>query len=73
MLSNLVEAVGYALVVAFLYLLWPPLALLGAGLLLVVWANLRPQRKGSPLAGAIGAALGAARSAWRAEKARGDG
>jgi hypothetical protein len=39
--NNLLELVGYALVVAFLWFVWPPLCLLGAGLLLVVWANAR--------------------------------
>jgi hypothetical protein len=41
MVSNLAELLGYALIVAFLYILWPPLALLSGGLLLVLWANVR--------------------------------
>lgn len=43
-MNNTAEAVGYALIVAFLYMVWPPLALLGAGVLLVAWANIRAAR-----------------------------
>lgn len=67
-MNNLVEAVGYGLIVAFLWLLWAPLALLGAGLLLVAWANVRAARPDAArgrTAAAIGAALGAARTAYR--------
>lgn len=41
MVNNLLEFVGYVLVVTFLWFVWPPLCLLGTGLLLVVWANAR--------------------------------
>ncbi len=75
-MNNAVEAVGYALIVAFLYLLWAPLALLGAGLLLVVWANVRaakPAGTRGRTAAAIGAAVGAARRAYRAQHEVSDG
>lgn len=48
MVSNLLELVGYALILAFLWFVWPPLVLLGAGVLLVLWANaraIRPDRE----------------------------
>jgi hypothetical protein len=64
--SNLIEALGFALIVFFLYLCWPPLAVLGAGLLLVAWANTR--RSDGRLAAAAAAALGAARRAYRSAK-----
>lgn len=61
-MNNAIEAIGYGLIVAFLYLLWAPLALLGAGLLLVAWANLRESRAAG---GRTGAAVGAAVAAFR--------
>lgn len=67
-MNNLVEAVGYGLILAFLFLLWAPLALLGAGLLLVVWANtraVRPAGARGRTAAAVGAAVAAARRAYR--------
>jgi hypothetical protein len=70
-LSNLAEAVGYACIVAFLYLMWAPLALLGTGLLIVLWANTRRPRPGR-LAGAVATAMGAASAAWRAASAEVD-
>jgi hypothetical protein len=42
--NNAAEKLGFALVVAFLWFVWPPLCLLGAGLLLIVWANVRAAR-----------------------------
>lgn len=66
-MNNLAELVGYALIVAFLYFLWPPLALLGAGVLLVAWANVRAARgAGSPgrTIAAVSAAIAAARHAY---------
>ena len=68
MVNNALEGIGYVLIVAFLYLLWAPLALLGAGVLLVIYANVRPE--GGRAAAAIGAALSAARRAWDDEKRR---
>lgn len=68
MTNDVVETIGYALVVAFLYAVWPPLALLGAGLLLVAWANIRAARPTGArgrTAAAVGAAWGAARQAYR--------
>lgn len=75
-MNNLVEAVGYALIVGFLYLLWAPLALLGAGLLLVAWANVRAARPAGTrgrTAAALGAAIGAARRAYRVQQELPDG
>lgn len=68
-LRNLAEFVGCLMFVGFLYLCWPPLALLGGGALLVVWANFTAPRKGR-LARSLGAAFGAASRAWR-ESTRG--
>lgn len=63
--NNLAEAAGYALIVAFLWFVWPPLVLLGAGVLLVVWANVRAARPASTRAKAVAAAaVKAARAAW---------
>lgn len=73
MLNNLCEAVGYALLIGFLYLVWPPLALLGAGLLLVVLANVRAARdtgRTGRTSAAIAAAVAAARRAYTAHSAR---
>lgn len=70
-MNNVVEALGYGLILAFLYLLWAPLALLGGGLLLVVWANTRAARPAASrgrTAAALGAAWGAARRAYRAQQ-----
>ncbi|HEX8347386.1 MAG TPA: hypothetical protein VF657_22000 [Actinoplanes sp.] len=67
MLDNLIEAAGYALMIAFLYFVWPPLALLGAGAYLVVLANVRAARRAGHsgrTAGAIAAAVAAARRAY---------
>lgn len=67
-MNNAVEAIGYALIVAFLYLVWVPLALLGTGLLLVVWANTRAARKAGTqgrTAAVLAAAVVAARQAYR--------
>lgn len=65
LLNNLTEAVGYALLVAFLYFVWPPLALLGAGVLLVVMANVRAARAN----GHSGRTLAALTAAWTAARA----
>lgn len=72
MLRNVVEAVGLLMVVGFLYLCWPPLALLGGGAVCVTWANMTKPNQGQ-LVRAVGAALGAAKKAWQqaaAEAAR---
>lgn len=68
MVSNALEFIGYGLVVAFLYLVWAPLALLAAGVLLVLYANVRTPN--GRAAAAIGAAFSAARNAWETEKRR---
>lgn len=64
--SNLAELVGYALILAFLYFVWPPLVLLGAGVLLVFWANVR--RSDGKTAAAVGAAWAAARHAYQTQR-----
>jgi hypothetical protein len=43
--NTLLEWLGFALIVSFLWFVWPPLTLLGAGLLLVLWANARAGRR----------------------------
>jgi hypothetical protein len=70
--NNLLELAGYGLVIAFLWFVWPPLVLLGAGVLLVVAANVRAGRGregAGRLAAAVSAAFGAARRAYRQETA----
>jgi hypothetical protein len=65
--NNLAETAGYLMIVAFLYFMWPPLALLGAGLLLVAWANVRASRataRSGRTSAAIGAAFAAARRVY---------
>jgi hypothetical protein len=62
MVTNTVEAVGFGLILWFLYILWPPATILGGGLLLILWANVRTS-KGKTSA-AIGAAVHAARLAY---------
>lgn len=65
-MNNVVETLGFALIVFFLWLCWPPLAALGAGLLLVAWANTR--RSDGRLAAAAAAAMAAARQAYAAAR-----
>lgn len=67
MLRNVAEAIAYGLAIAFLYLVWAPLALLGGAVLLWVWANFTRPSKG--LAAAVGASAGAAYRAWKSAKA----
>lgn len=45
MLDNLMQAAGFALLVVFAYLCWPPAALLVAGLVLLLVANVRSVRR----------------------------
>jgi hypothetical protein len=42
--NNLLELLGFCLIAAFAWFVWPPLVLLIAGLLLVLLANVRPMR-----------------------------
>jgi hypothetical protein len=63
MLNSAAEMAGYGLVIGFLWFVWPPLVLLGAGALLVLWANTRPTG-GGRLGSALGAAIAAARLAY---------
>lgn len=41
----LVELAGFGLLLIFLWQIWPPLVLAGAGLLMVTWANVRGVRR----------------------------
>jgi hypothetical protein len=65
--NNVLEALGFGLVLGFLWFVWPPLVLLGAGLLLIAHANIRTGR--GRLGTAIGAAVAAARRAYTAAAA----
>lgn len=58
-MDKLAEFVGFSLVLGFLWFVWPPLVLLGAGLLLVAYANTRAH------AGRLGAIVAASWSAAR--------
>ncbi len=64
-MNNLAERAGYGLILGFLWFIWPPLVLLGAGLLLVTWANTRT-KSGGRFGLALGAAVAAARRAYAA-------
>lgn len=44
-LDNLLEFLGLLCLIAFAYFVWPPAALLVAGLILVVTSNLRTARR----------------------------
>lgn len=59
-MNDTVEALGFALALAFLWFIWAPLVLLGAGILLIVWANTRAR------SGSLGAAVRAAVRAYAA-------
>lgn len=63
MTTNLAELVGFGLILGFLWFIWPPLVLLGAGLLLVAWANTR--RSSGRVGAAFGAAVRAAKHVYR--------
>lgn len=67
MVNRTAESAGYLALVGFLFLVWPPLALLGFGVLLIVWANVRAVRGAGDArtAAAIGAAWASARAAYR--------
>ncbi|MFI6296718.1 hypothetical protein ACIBEJ_34370 [Nonomuraea sp. NPDC050790] len=45
MADNLIEALGFGLLIAFAYFVWPPAALLVAGVGLLIVANVRSGRK----------------------------
>jgi hypothetical protein len=59
--NSLKEWVGYGLVIAFLWFVWPPLVLLGSGLLIVIDAN---ARKRGRMVSALAAAWTAGRTAF---------
>lgn len=44
MLNDLIELLGFAMVITFAWFVWPPLTLLVAGLLLILLANVRALR-----------------------------
>lgn len=64
-MNSVVELAGFGLVLGFLWFVWPPLVLLGAGILLVAWANTRTA-SGGRFGLAVGAAWSAARRAYAA-------
>lgn len=64
-MNSTAELAGFGLILAFLWFIWPPLVLLGAGLLLVTWANTRT-KSGGRFGLAIGAAVAAARRTYAA-------
>lgn len=51
MLKDIAELVGALLIVAFFAVVFWPLALLSSGILLIVLANLPPERTAPPVAG----------------------
>lgn len=63
--AKFTEVAGFGLILGFLWFVWPPLVLLGAGLLLLMYANTRGASSGR-LGLAVGAALAAARRAYAA-------
>lgn len=68
MVRNTAELLSFALLIGFLYLCWPPLALLGAAVLLFLWANFT-KPTGGRIGAAVGAAVAAARRTYAASKA----
>lgn len=71
--NNLVEACGYLLMIGFLWFVWPPLVLLGAGVLLVAVANARARAQSGRPRRSVLTALGAAAAAYRQATTTGDG
>ena len=65
-MDDLVELAGFGCVLAFLWFCWPPLVLLGAGVLLIAYANTR--LSGGRIGAAVAAAVAAARRAYTADK-----
>ena len=63
--NSIKEWVGYGLIIGFLWFVWPPLVLLGSGLLIVIDANVRSR-------GRMVSAFSAAWSAGRAALAKRD-
>lgn len=48
MVNKLIEALGFSLIIAAAYFVWPPAALLVGGLVLLLVANVRAARKITP-------------------------
>lgn len=71
-MNNAIEGLGYLLAIAFLWFVWPPLVLLGAGVLLIVAANVRAARSTGRTAGALAAAWAAARRSYQSATAAGE-
>ena len=67
-MDDVTELIGYGLILGFLWFVWPPLVLLGAGALLILWANTRT--RSGQFGRAAGAALAAFRAARRAPEPR---
>jgi hypothetical protein len=61
-MDKVTEFLGCALVVAFLYFVWPPLVLLSSGMILLIFANTRRH------SGRFGVALRGAWTAWQASR-----
>lgn len=61
-MDKVAEFAGFALVLGFLHFVWPPLVLLGAGVLLITYANTRTHS--GRLARVAGASWSAARRAY---------
>ena len=61
-MDDVTELIGYGLILGFLWFVWPPLVLLGAGALLILRANTRHR------SGQFGRAAGAALAAFRAAR-----
>jgi hypothetical protein len=61
-MDKVTEFLGCALLVAFFWFVWPPLVLLAAGMLLVIFANTRTHT------GEFGKRFRAARRAWLASR-----
>lgn len=71
-MDKLAELAGFGLILGFLWFIWPPLVLLGAGILLVTWANTRT-KSGGRFGLALGAAVAAAQRAYAAGREMPDG
>lgn len=69
MLDNLLEAAGFGLLIAFAWFVWPPAALLAAGLVLLLVANVRSARKAKAAGKAVPGFVERVVRAWLASKA----
>lgn len=65
-MDKLAEVAGFGLILTFAWFLWPPLPLLGGGLLLVLYANTRT--RSGRVSAVVSAAVAAARNAYVAAR-----